>query len=116
MVPAGGGSMLFTGATASLRGKPPFVSYAVGKAGLRMLAQSMAREFGPQGLHVGHIMVDGLIDGERIRANAPGALKNLGEDGLTSTGGIAEAFWQMHVQPRGAWSHETEVRPYKEKW
>lgn len=112
----GHGSMLFTGASASMRGKPGFAHFAAAKAGLRMLAQSLAREYGPQGVHVGHIIVDGVIDGEIVRSRFPGYLDQLGEDGGLDPDAIAENFWQIHAQPRSAWTHEMDLRPFKENW
>lgn len=112
----GHGSMLFTGASASMRGKPNFAHFAAAKAGLRMLAQSLAREYGPQGVHVGHVIVDGVIDGEIVRTRFPGYLDQLGEDGGLDPDAIAENFWQIHAQPRSAWTHELDLRPFKENW
>lgn len=116
MVPRGRGTILFTGATASLRGKPPFTAFASAKAGLRSLAQAMAREFGPMGVHVAHIVIDGAIDGEKIRVNVPEAVAVKGEDGLLDIDAIAEAYWQLHRQHRSAWSFELDLRPYKESF
>src|SRR5262249_32597478 len=82
LVPQGRGTIIFTGASASLRGKPGFAHFAAAKAGLRMIAQSMAREYGPFGLHIAHVVIDGGIDGERLRSRAPDAAKARGEDGL----------------------------------
>jgi NAD(P)-dependent dehydrogenase (short-subunit alcohol dehydrogenase family) len=114
LIAAGGGSLLFTGATASLRGRGPFVAFASAKAGLRSIAQSAAREYGPQGVHVAHIVIDGGIDGERLRTNAPQHVANAGADGLLDPGAIAETYWQLHQQHRSAWTHELDLRPYKE--
>jgi NAD(P)-dependent dehydrogenase (short-subunit alcohol dehydrogenase family) len=114
LLAAGGGSLLFTGATASLRGRGPFVAFAAAKAGLRSVAQSVAREYGPQGVHVAHIVIDGGIDGERLRANAPHRAAEAGADGLLNPEAIAETYWQLHQQHRSAWTHELELRPYKE--
>lgn len=112
----GHGSMLFTGASGSMRGKPNFAHFASAKAGLRMLSQSLAREYGPQGVHVGHVIVDGVIDGEMIRSRFPGFLDQLGEDGGLKPDAIAENFWHLHGQHRSAWTQELDVRPYKENW
>jgi NAD(P)-dependent dehydrogenase (short-subunit alcohol dehydrogenase family) len=114
LVPLGRGSVLFTGASGSLRGKPGFAHFAAAKAGLRMLAQSMAREFGPQGLHVAHVVIDGGINGERLRQRRPETVAERGEDGLLGIDAIAETFWQLHRQPRTAWAQEIDLRPYKE--
>jgi NAD(P)-dependent dehydrogenase (short-subunit alcohol dehydrogenase family) len=115
-VPLGRGSILFTGASGSLRGMPGFAHFSASKAGLRMIAQSMAREFGPQGIHVAHIVVDGVINGERVRSLFPGAVEQLGESGMLEIRAIAETYWQLHVQHRSAWTHELDVRPFKERY
>jgi len=110
----GGGSLLFTGATASLRGKPPFTAFAAAKAGLRSLSQSFAREFGPQNVHVAHVIIDGVIDGEKVRSRAPDYLAQRGEDGALKLEDIADAYWYLHTQPRSAWTQELDLRPFKE--
>jgi NAD(P)-dependent dehydrogenase (short-subunit alcohol dehydrogenase family) len=99
-----------------LRGKPGFAHFAAAKAGLRMLAQSMAREFGPQGIHVGHVVIDGGIEGERLRRARPEVIRERGQDGLLGVDAIAETYWQLHCQPRSAWAHEIDLRPYKESF
>lgn len=109
-----GGSLLFTGATASLRGKPPFTAFAAAKAGLRSLSQSFAREFGPQNVHVAHVIIDGVIDGEKVRSRAPDYLAQRGEDGALKLEDIADAYWYLHTQPRSAWTQELDLRPFKE--
>jgi NAD(P)-dependent dehydrogenase (short-subunit alcohol dehydrogenase family) len=114
MLPRGSGSILFTGASASRRGRAGFAHFAAGKAGLKVVAESMAREFGPQGLHVAHVVIDGAIDGERIHTRRPDLAKARGADGLLAIDDIAEAFWQLHHQGPTAWTFETELRPYKE--
>lgn len=114
MAPAGRGSVIFTGATGSMRGRPPFIAFAAAKAGLRALAQGMAREFGPQGIHVAHVIVDGGIDGERLRTAAPGFVAAKGEGGLLEPEAIADAYWFLHAQDRTAWTHELDLRPFKE--
>lgn len=108
------GTLFFTGATASLRAKPPFTSFAAAKAGLRALAQGVAREFGPQGIHVVHVVIDGVIDGDRARRQFPDYVKAKGEDGLLQRDAIADAYWAMHCQHPSAWTHELDLRPYKE--
>lgn len=110
------GSLFFTGASGSMRGKPNFAHFASMKAGLRMLAQSLAREYGPKGVHVAHFIIDGVINGEMVRSRFGDYLENLGEDGALSPDAIADAYWQVHSQPRSAWTHEMELRPYKENW
>jgi NAD(P)-dependent dehydrogenase (short-subunit alcohol dehydrogenase family) len=114
LVPLGRGSVLFTGASASLRGKPGYAQFAAAKAGLRMIAQSMAREFGPQGLHVAHVVIDGGIDGERLRGARPQIVEERGADGLLDIDAIAESYWQLHRQRRSAWTQELDLRPFKE--
>jgi NAD(P)-dependent dehydrogenase (short-subunit alcohol dehydrogenase family) len=114
LVPLGRGTVVFTGASASLRGKPGFAHFAAAKAGLRVIAQSMAREYGPLGLHVAHVVVDGGIDGERLRTARPGIVEERGADGLLDIDAIAEAYWQLHRQHRSAWTLELDLRPYKE--
>jgi NAD(P)-dependent dehydrogenase (short-subunit alcohol dehydrogenase family) len=108
------GALFFTGATASLRGKPPFIGFASAKAGLRSVAQSFAREFGPQGIHVAHVVIDGGIDGERLRSRAAERVAQAGPDGLLNLEAIAEVYFQLHLQHRSAWTHELDLRPYKE--
>jgi len=114
LVPLGRGTILFTGASASLRGKPGFAHFAAAKAGLRMISQSMAREYGPAGIHVAHVVVDGGIDGERLRTRAPEMVERRGPDGLLDIDAIAENYWHLHRQPRSAWTQEIDLRPYKE--
>lgn len=114
MVPKGSGTLIFTGATASLRGAANFAAFASAKAGLRAIAQSAARELGPLGLHVAHAVIDGGIDGERLRARRPERVAAAGEDGLLNIEAIAEAYWQIHRQHRSAWTLELDLRPYKE--
>ncbi len=114
MVPRKAGTILFTGATASLRGGAGFAAFAGAKHGLRALAQSMARELGPEGIHVAHVVIDGGIHGERLLSRVPELADERGPDGLLGIAAIAETFWQLHAQPRSAWTFETELRPYKE--
>jgi NAD(P)-dependent dehydrogenase (short-subunit alcohol dehydrogenase family) len=116
LTPLGTGTVIFTGATASLRGKPPFTAFASAKAGLRSLAQSMAREFGPLGIHVAHVVIDGGIDGEKLNSAAPQLRIERGADGLLNTDAIAEAYWHLHRQHRSAWTHELDLRPFKERF
>lgn len=114
MAPLGRGTVLFTGASGSLRGKPRFAQFAAAKSGLRMVAQSMAREFGPLGLHVAHVVIDGGVAGDRLINAAPNVARALGEEGMLDVEAIAESYWQIHRQPRTAWSHEIDLRPFKE--
>ncbi len=116
MVPQGSGSILFTGATASLRAKPPFTAFASAKAALRAVAQGMAREFGPQGIHVGHVIIDGVINGDMVNERFPQLKDQRGEDGVLSIDAIADAFWMLHTQDPTAWSLELDLRPYKEQF
>ena len=115
MVPAGRGTILFTGASASLRGRPPFGAFATAKAGLRALAQAMAREFGPKGVHVAHVVIDGGIAGERLQRYAE-FVRQKGEDGLLDLDAIADTYWMLHGQHRTAWTHELDLRPWVEKF
>ncbi|MEO0417433.1 MAG: SDR family NAD(P)-dependent oxidoreductase [Pseudomonadota bacterium] len=112
----GQGSLFFTGASASWRGKANFAHFASMKAGLRMLAQSLSREFGPAGVHVAHFIIDGIIDGEYVRGRFGEYLEKLGEDGSLSPDAIADTFWHVHTQHRSAWTHEIDLRPFKENW
>ena len=116
MVARGRGSLLFTGASASLRGKPQFTAFAAAKAALRSTAQSMAREFGPRGVHVAHVVVDGAIDGDRINTRLPELAKQKGPDGLLKIDAIADSFWFLHSQQRSAWTQELDLRPFSESF
>jgi NAD(P)-dependent dehydrogenase (short-subunit alcohol dehydrogenase family) len=108
------GTILFTGATASLRARPPFLAFASAKAALRAVAQGLAREFGPQGIHVAHIVIDGAIQGEYAATKFADYVRPKGENGLLSVEAIAEAYLAMHRQPPSAWTHELDLRPFKE--
>lgn len=110
----GGGSILFTGATGSLRGKAGFAAFAAAKAALRATSQSMARELGPMGIHVGHVIIDGGIEGERFLSKFPEELQRRGEDGLLKIEAIADAYWMLHHQHRSAWTLELDLRPWVE--
>jgi NAD(P)-dependent dehydrogenase (short-subunit alcohol dehydrogenase family) len=112
----GGGSLFFTGASGSLRGKANFSPFASAKAALRNLAQSIAREFGPQNIHVGHVIVDGGIEGERLLSRMPQLREQRGPGGLLDPDAIAEAYWMMHHQQRSAWTLELDVRPWAENF
>jgi NAD(P)-dependent dehydrogenase (short-subunit alcohol dehydrogenase family) len=112
MVEAGRGTVLLTGATAALRGGARFSALAVGKFGLRALAQSMAREFGPQGVHVAHVVVDGQIDTPRVREMSP----DREDHTMLSPDAIAETYWQLHSQHRTAWTLELDLRPAVESF
>ena len=110
------GTIIFTGATASLRGSANFAAFAGGKHGLRALAQSMARELGPRGIHVAHTIIDGAIDTAFIRDNFPDRYALKEDDGILNPDHIANAYWMIHTQPRDAWTHELDLRPYMEKF
>jgi NAD(P)-dependent dehydrogenase (short-subunit alcohol dehydrogenase family) len=110
------GSIIFTGATASLRGGKGFAAFAGAKHALRALAQSMARELGPQGIHVAHAVIDGAIDTAFIAENFPERYALKAEEGILNPEHIAEAYWQLHCQPRSAWTHELDLRPWTETW
>jgi NAD(P)-dependent dehydrogenase (short-subunit alcohol dehydrogenase family) len=112
MIEAERGTILLTGATASLRGSARFSALAVGKFGLRALAQSMAREFGPQGIHVAHVVIDGQINTPRVREMSP----DREEHTMLSTEAIAETYWQLHIQDRTAWTLELDLRPSVESF
>lgn len=121
MLPRGQGSIFFTGATASMRGGKGYAAFASAKFGLRAVAQSMARELGPQNIHVAHLVIDSGVDTafvrERIRqARGEAALDNLPPDQLMNPTSIAEAYWVLHQQTRDGWTHELDIRPYAETW
>jgi NAD(P)-dependent dehydrogenase (short-subunit alcohol dehydrogenase family) len=119
MLPRGQGKIFFTGATASLRGGPGYAAFASAKFGLRAVAQAMARELGPQNIHVAHLIIDSGVNTEwvrqrRIEALGPDALND--PDALMPPASVAESYWQLYQQPRSAWTFELEIRPFKEKW
>ena len=116
LVPLGRGTVIFTGASGSLRGKPSFAHFAAAKAGLRMISQSMAREYGPKGLHVAHVVIDGGILGERLQSAFPQIIERFGADGLLEYEAIAENYWMLHRQPKSAWTQELDLRTFKESW
>ena len=116
MLPRGRGTVLFTGATASLRGAAGFSAFAGGKAALRALAQSMARELGPKGLHVAHVVIDGLIDTAFAREHFSQRVKEVGPDGILNPDHIADTYWWLHQQARDAWTFELDLRPSTEGW
>jgi NAD(P)-dependent dehydrogenase (short-subunit alcohol dehydrogenase family) len=116
MVPRGAGSILLTGATASIRGRDGFAAFAAAKHGLRALAQSMARELGPMGIHVAHVICDGAIDGVFIRERLGDTTGLLRDDAILKPDDIAQAYLWLHRQPRSAWSHEIDLRPWREQW
>ena len=116
MVPRGRGTILFTGATASVRGGVGFSAFAAAKSALRAVAQSMARELGPDGIHVAHVIVDGSIDGVFSRENIPDLDARLERDEILKPDDIARNYIWLHHQPRSAWTHEIDLRPWKESW
>jgi NAD(P)-dependent dehydrogenase (short-subunit alcohol dehydrogenase family) len=116
MSPRGRGTIIFTGATASLRGGAGYSAFAGAKHALRALAQSMARELGPKNIHVAHVIVDGAIDTAFIRGVTPDIDAKRAEDAVLSPDAIAENYVFLHRQPRSAWTHELDLRPWKEKW
>jgi NAD(P)-dependent dehydrogenase (short-subunit alcohol dehydrogenase family) len=116
MAPRGRGTILFTGATASLRGSAGFSAFSGAKHALRALAQSMARELGPQGIHVAHVVIDGAIDTQFIAENFPERYALKDRDGILNPDHIADAYWQLHQQPRDTWTHELDLRPWIERW
>jgi NAD(P)-dependent dehydrogenase (short-subunit alcohol dehydrogenase family) len=114
MVPRGRGTIIFTGATASLRGGKGFSAFAGAKFALRALAQSMARELGPEGIHVAHTVIDGAIDTQWIAQNFPQRYALMERDGILNPDHIADAYFMLHTQPRDAWTHELDLRPWIE--
>ena len=116
MVKRGRGTILFTGATAGLRGAAGFAAFAGAKHGIRALAQSMARELGPMNIHVAHVVVDGAIDTDFIRDNFPEKYATKDQDGILDPEHIADNYWYLHSQPRDAWTFELDLRPWNERW
>jgi NAD(P)-dependent dehydrogenase (short-subunit alcohol dehydrogenase family) len=116
MLPRGRGTIIFTGATASLRGSAGFCAFAGAKHALRALAQSMARELGPKGIHVAHTIIDGAIDTAFIAENFPQRYALKDQDGILNPDHIAESYWQLYRQPRSAWTHELDLRPWMESF
>jgi len=116
MLARGHGTIIFTGATASMRGSAGFCAFAGAKHALRALAQSMARELGPKGIHVAHVVIDGAIDTPFIAENFPERYAKKADGGILSTEAIAENYWNLHRQPRSAWTHELDLRPWTETW
>ena len=116
MVTRNRGTILFTGATAGLRGSAGFAAFAGAKHGIRALAQSMARELGPMNIHVAHVVVDGAIDTDFIRENFPQKYALKDQDALLNPDHIADNYWFLHRQPRDAWTFELDLRPWNETW
>ncbi len=116
MEPRGRGTILFTGATASVRGREGFSAFSGAKHALRALAQSMARELGPKGIHVAHTLIDGPIDTQWIAENFPESYARKAEGGILNPDHIADSYWHLHAQPRDCWTHELDLRPWSESW
>jgi NAD(P)-dependent dehydrogenase (short-subunit alcohol dehydrogenase family) len=116
MEPRGRGTILFTGATASVRGREGFSAFSGAKHALRALAQSMARELGPKGIHVAHTLIDGPIDTQWIAENFPESYARKAHDGILNPDHIADNYWHLHTQPRDSWTHELDLRPWSESW
>ena len=119
MVPRGSGKIFFTGASASLRGKPGYSAFSAGKAGLRMLAQSMARELGPKNIHIAHLIIDAGVDTKFVRERIKAAGRDpdaLPPDTLMDPNSVAEAYWMLYHQSRDGWTHELDLRPFGETW
>ena len=110
MLPRGYGTIIYSGTSAALRGRAAFAAFAAAKAGLRMVSQSFAREFGPRGIHVAHV----IIDGDKIFSKIPDIGQQKGPDGLLHLDVIADSYWYLHTQHRSAWSQEFDVRPHAE--
>ena len=119
MVPRCRGKIFFTGASASLRGKPGYSAFSAGKAGLRMLAQSMARELGPKNIHIAHLIIDAGVDTKFVRERIKAAGRDpeaLPPDTLMDPNSVAEAYWMLYHQSRDGWTHELDLRPFRESW
>lgn len=116
MIPSKNGTLIFTGASASLRGSSNFGAFNSAKSGLRSLAQAMAKEYGPMGIHVGHVIVDGVIDGEKVKNNLPILAKNLGEEGMINIQSIVDSYLFLYNQSPRAWTFELDLRTSIEKW
>ncbi len=116
MVPRQRGTVIFTGATASFRGRENLAAFAAAKNGLRAVAQSMARELGPLGLHVAHVICDGAIDGTFTRSRSEDITQKLADDLILKPEEIARNYVMLHRQGRSAWTHELDLRPWREKW
>ncbi len=116
MIPRKRGTILFTGASASIRGKSGYSAFSGGKQALRALAQSLAREVGPEGIHISHVIIDGLIKNENARKLFPTEFQSRPKDGILQPFQIAEVYWQLYNQPKSAWTFEIDLRPYSEPW
>lgn len=114
MTEQGRGSILYTSASAAWRGKPSFAAFTAAKGGARLMAQALAKEVGPKGVHVATIIVDGVVAGDRVKELAPQLLETKPEDGALDPKAVANVYWQLHDQPRSTWTHEIDLRPYSE--
>lgn len=114
MLPRGSGTLIYTGASTSFRGRARFAAFSAAKGGLRFLAQSMARELWPQGIHVATVLIEGAINNELMWRIERPRMEKLGPEGAVDPEAIAEAYWQLHTQPRSAWSHELDLRPWSQ--
>ena len=114
MIPNGHDTISFTGATASIKGRPPFGSFASAKAALRSFSQTMARDWAPQGIHAAHVIIDGVINGALLNTRAPQFREQRVEDGLLGVDAIANTYWHLYTQHKTAWAQEIDLRPYKE--
>src|SRR5205807_2176280 len=112
MLPRARGSVIFTGASGSTRGRAHFAAFAAAKGGLRFMAQSMARELGPKGIHVATVLLEGAIDSKMMWREYRDRMEQLGSDGALPPDAVAETYWQIHCQPRSAWSFEVDLRPW----
>jgi len=116
MVPRGQGAIFFTGASASLRGNAGFAAFSSAKAALRSTAQSMARELGPEGIHVAHLVIDAGVDTKWVREIMASQGRDVQDGDLMQPASVAEAYWALYHQPRDAWTFEMDIRPMKETW
>jgi NAD(P)-dependent dehydrogenase (short-subunit alcohol dehydrogenase family) len=116
MLPRGRGTVIFTGASGSIRGEPGFAAFAAAKGGLRFMAQSMARELGPKGIHVATVLLNGAIDSKMMWRDYRGRMEKLGTDGALAPDALADAYWQLHNQPRNAWTFELDLRPWSQSF
>jgi len=116
MLKSARGTILFAGATAAVKASPKFAAFASGKHGLRAVAESMAKELGPQGIHVAHLVIDGFIDVPRVHEAMPEVVATKGKDAMIDPSSVASTFLWLHRQPRDAWTFELDLRPYCERW
>jgi NAD(P)-dependent dehydrogenase (short-subunit alcohol dehydrogenase family) len=116
MIPRGRGTIIFTGATASVRGSPMRMAFSSAKPGLRAISRSLARELGPQGIHVAHVIIDGAIEGQFASQNRPDYAERLARDAVLRTDDIGKFYLDLHNQPRSTWVYEADLRPWEEKW